>query len=87
MEKTVEAMTAREVARILGLNRATIYKLAAAGELGHLRIGGAVRFRREDVEAFLLRCYRPARTEAGESAYEGCNLHPRSRCETAKGGA
>jgi excisionase family DNA binding protein len=67
MERTVETMTAREVARLLGLNRATVYKLAAVGQLGHLRIGGAVRFRREDVEEFLARCYRPARVKVGES--------------------
>jgi excisionase family DNA binding protein len=60
------ALKAREVARLLGLNPATVYKLAAAGQLPHLRIRGAIRFRREDVEAFVARCYRPAQVEAGD---------------------
>jgi excisionase family DNA binding protein len=67
MKAMNEVLTARQVAELLGLNRATIYKLAAARQLPHLRIGGAVRFRREDVEAFVARCYRPARAGAGES--------------------
>ncbi len=65
--KMAETLTAREVAQLLGVNRATVYKLAAAGELAHLRIGGAVRFRRDDVEAYLRRVYRPARVEGDES--------------------
>lgn len=62
-----EILTAREVAQLLGVNRATVYKLAAAGELAHLRIRDAIRFRREDVEDFLAACYRPAQTRVGES--------------------
>lgn len=60
------ALTAKEVAQLLGVDVGTVYKLARAGELGHYRVGDSVRFPRQDVEAFLQRVYRPGRVTAGE---------------------
>jgi excisionase family DNA binding protein len=33
-----------EVARRLGVSRATVYKLVAEGRLAHVRIGNSIRF-------------------------------------------
>ena len=41
------------VAEILGTSTRTILRWAASGELASVRIGKVVRFRAEDVEAFI----------------------------------
>lgn len=48
-----DVMTAAEVADVLGLPKSTVYELARRGELPCARLGRAVRFVREDVEARL----------------------------------
>jgi len=40
-----------EVAKLLRLSTATVYKLCACGELAHVRIGNAIRIARVDVAA------------------------------------
>jgi excisionase family DNA binding protein len=51
---------AKTTAAALGVSIQTIYALAAKKQLPHFRIGangkGSLRFRKEDVEAFLERC-------------------------------
>lgn len=44
-----------EAARILGVSRSQIYRLAALGEIAHVRVGRSVRFRLEDLERFVER--------------------------------
>ena len=46
-------MTVREVAALLRVSTWTIYALAARQELPHVRVSNALRFRPEDVRAFL----------------------------------
>jgi excisionase family DNA binding protein len=46
-------MTVREVAAHLGVCTALVYRLCQRKELLALRIGGALRFRREVVDSFL----------------------------------
>jgi len=46
-------LTVREVATLLRVSTATIYALAARQKLPHVRVSNAVRFRPEDVEAFI----------------------------------
>jgi excisionase family DNA binding protein len=46
-------LTVREVATLLRVSPATIYALAARQELPHVRVSNALRFRPEDVGAFL----------------------------------
>ena len=46
-------LTAEEVAELLRLPVSTIYDLARTGRLPHLRIGRALRFSRNDLEAHL----------------------------------
>ena len=46
-------LTVKEVARYLGVSRATIYKLCSEGRLPHLRVSNAIRFRPSDVGALL----------------------------------
>jgi excisionase family DNA binding protein len=48
-----QLLTAEEVAELLRLPVSTIYDLARTGRLPHLRIGRALRFSRDDLEAFL----------------------------------
>ncbi|HEY6220996.1 MAG TPA: helix-turn-helix domain-containing protein [Candidatus Eisenbacteria bacterium] len=37
-------LTVADVARMLRLSRATVYKLVAAGKLPHVRVGNEIRF-------------------------------------------
>jgi len=46
-------MTVKQVEQRLGCGRRTVYELRQKGELKVVRIGKAVRFRPEDVEAFI----------------------------------
>ena len=46
-------MTAREVATYLNCSASTVRRLAAAGDLPHYRLGRLVRFRRNEIEAWL----------------------------------
>jgi excisionase family DNA binding protein len=46
-------LTAKEVARLLGVHPNYIYNLATSGELPSLRIGGNRRFRWSEIEAWL----------------------------------
>lgn len=48
-----DVMTAAEVAALLGMPKSTIYELARRGELPCARLGRAMRFLRDDVEARL----------------------------------
>lgn len=48
-----QLLTAREVAELLRLPVSTVYELARTERLPHLRIGRAMRFSREDLEAYL----------------------------------
>jgi excisionase family DNA binding protein len=48
-----ELLTVVEVARYLGVSRATVYKLCTQGRLPHLRVSNTIRFRPSDVEAVL----------------------------------
>jgi excisionase family DNA binding protein len=61
MSKTAAPlMTAQEVADALGLSALTILHWASDGRLPSLKLGRAVRFRPEDINAFLAGAYRPA---------------------------
>lgn len=49
-------MTTGDAALRLGLSTATLWRLRKEGTLTAVKIGGALRYRREDVERFLKRC-------------------------------
>lgn len=55
-------MTARAVADLLCISQRLVNDLAQRGDLPHFRIGGAVRFSRADVEAYVRSCRVEART-------------------------
>jgi excisionase family DNA binding protein len=42
-----------EGARLLGISRATLYRLVAAGEIPIVRIGRSSRIRRKDLDDFI----------------------------------
>lgn len=48
-----DVMTASQVADVLSLPKSTVYELARRGELPCARLGRAVRFVRDDIEAIL----------------------------------
>lgn len=54
----------RDVAARLRLKPAAVRALARRGEIGFVRIGRSLRFRTDDVGAYLERQRRPARGEA-----------------------
>ncbi len=51
-------LTVTQVAALLGVCRATVYSMVERGELPHLRLGGLIRFRPEDLAAVLVRARR-----------------------------
>lgn len=55
-EDLKEFLTVRDLALLLKVTEATIYRMVRRGELACHSIGRAKRFRRQDVEAFLERC-------------------------------
>jgi excisionase family DNA binding protein len=55
---TERLLTVREVAERLTVCAATVYGLCQRGELPHVRVSNAIRFRPADVEAFLARGLR-----------------------------
>jgi excisionase family DNA binding protein len=48
-----QLLTVRQVATLLGVCRATVYKWAAAGVFPHIRIVNVIRVRPEDVTCFV----------------------------------
>ena len=54
-ESTVQkaVLTTKEAAAYLSISLPTLHRLLRAGELPHLRLGRVIRFRVEDLDAFL----------------------------------
>lgn len=50
-----ELLTVEQVATMLAVSPALVYKLVAAKELPHVQIGRLIRIRRDDVAAYLNR--------------------------------
>lgn len=50
-----DIMTIREVAEYLKLNEKTAYRLAAEGEIPGFKVGGSWRFKRQDIERWIVR--------------------------------
>ncbi len=49
-----ELLTAEAVAKVLGRHPGTVLRMAREGELPHVFLGGhGIRFREEDLEAFI----------------------------------
>ena len=47
------ALSSKEAAAYLSISLPTLFRLTRAGELAHLRIGRVIRYRPEDLDAFL----------------------------------
>jgi len=60
-----EFCTVKQLAAILQVNPMTIYRIVERGELVSYEIGRAMRFRKDDIEAYLQKC-RVAREEKKE---------------------
>jgi len=48
-----EFLTPDDLAAILAIARATVYRLIARRQIAFIKIGGSLRFRRSDVEKYL----------------------------------
>lgn len=48
-----ELLAPSDVARMLKVKLPTVYSWKARGVLGHVQLGGCVRFRRQDVREFI----------------------------------
>ena len=48
-----ELLTPEEVAALLRMRKSWVYAAARSGELPHVRLGRAVRFRRSAIDAYL----------------------------------
>lgn len=48
-------LTAEEAAEILNLSKSMVYLLSSTGRLRRVKIGNALRFRREDLVSFVER--------------------------------
>jgi len=52
--KPAEAlMTVREAAALLAVSDKTLYRMVSLGQVPHARLGGSLRFRREELEAWI----------------------------------
>lgn len=60
-------LTVPEVAERLNVSRHTVYKLK--GAIGYVKVGGAVRFRPEDVEAYVAGNRRLDRADRAERVF------------------
>lgn len=47
---SIEILTIREVAEYLKINEKTAYRLAAEGKLPGFKVGGAWRFRKDEID-------------------------------------
>jgi excisionase family DNA binding protein len=61
-------LTVPEVAEILRKRPAAVRAIARRRELAFIRSGKAMLFRRQDLDAYILRCRRPASWERGSAA-------------------
>jgi excisionase family DNA binding protein len=52
-------LTLKDVMARLRLSRATIYRLIEQGELHPFKIGNALRFEEQDLDAFIMRMKHP----------------------------
>jgi excisionase family DNA binding protein len=60
-------MTVRDVAGYLNVDEKTVYRLAQRGGLPGFKVAGAWRFRREDIDAWIVRQQRDRHdTSAGK---------------------
>ena len=50
---TKEFLTPDDLAVILAIARATVYRLIARRQIAFIKVGGSLRFRRADVEKYL----------------------------------
>jgi len=54
MTRTQELLTAKDVAELLDIGRSTLYRLKSSGKVPRpVKIGGNVRWRRAEIEAWI----------------------------------
>lgn len=55
MDNPSPLLTTKEVMRFLSVSRTTLWRMVKDGELPAFRIGGDLRYKREDIDAYLER--------------------------------
>lgn len=61
---TPPLLTVPDACRLLSISRATLYRLMSDRIIRPVRIGGSVRFRPSDLEAFVSECLATPDTDA-----------------------
>lgn len=69
--RAVRLVDARAAAAILGISRATLWRLERSRALQPVRIGRALRYRLADLEALVRRAGAPTATSAGTGCSRG----------------
>lgn len=62
-----ERLTVKQAAELLSVSIGTVYDLVHGDKIPHYRLGGsggAIRFKRADLEAYLEKCYHPGHAPA-----------------------
>jgi excisionase family DNA binding protein len=51
-------LTIRELSKILKINKSTLYQWVNEGKIPYIRMGGIIRFRKNDIVKWLDQCTR-----------------------------
>lgn len=62
-------MRAQEVAELLNVDEKTVYMWAANGKIPAIRLNGAIRFIREDIESWINDCKHYDADQSGTNAH------------------
>ena len=73
-----DVLTVSEVAEYLRVNPQTVYRKAKAGELPAVRIGRAIRFRREELEEWIKVIARSGATKQSPDEIASASSVPRN---------
>jgi excisionase family DNA binding protein len=65
-----EILTIEEVAAYLKASKRTVYRLAASGKIPAFKLGGTWRFRRSDLDQWIISCIGKAMVDDDEGAAE-----------------
>ena len=73
---SMELLTVRNLAAMLGVKEKTLYQWAGLGQIPHIRLNGSIRFDLEDIKTWVDNCKKVA--QAG--------YNPVAKLEARKGG-
>ena len=63
---TTDVMTIKEVSEYLKLNEKTAYRLASEGKIPGFKVGGSWRFRKSEIDRWIVQQEQGKQTKGGE---------------------